>query len=45
MTIKEFIDNNCSRCKNKNRIKDDCNIVKNIDGELQCVNMEIEEEN
>lgn len=43
MDIYEFVENNCKRCKNKNNIKDVCEIRKNIDGNLQCLNLQIEE--
>ena len=42
MNRTEYCEKYCSICANKENEKDLCNIVRNIDGELQCVNFEPE---
>lgn len=34
----KFIEKYCKKCANKDNKQDLCNIMKNIDGKLQCVN-------
>ena len=44
MNRTEYCEKYCSICANKENEKDLCNIVRNIDGELQCVNYKENEE-
>lgn len=46
MNDKEYVNNKCKRCLNRNNDKDLCNIVQTISGEYRCSNedvIEIEE--
>ena len=40
MTDDEYMQEFCSKCKNRTRFEDICEIRKNIKGEPQCVNFE-----
>lgn len=41
MNEKEYIKNRCSKCINRNNIKDLCNIVKTMDGNYRCSNEKV----
>ena len=41
MTDDEFVKKICSKCKNK-KYEDVCEIRRNIEGELQCINFKEE---
>ncbi len=41
-TEKEFVENECRKCKNTNAY--DCNIIRRINGEYDCSNKKIEDE-
>lgn len=41
-TEKEFVKNECSKCKNTN--DSDCNIIRRMNGEYDCTNKIINEE-
>lgn len=42
MTNDEFVEAYCYKCANRKSFDDICNIVKNINGQPQCVNFQNE---
>ena len=41
MNDKEYVNNKCKRCLNRNNDKDLCNIVQTISGEYRCSNEDV----
>ncbi len=44
MNEKEYLEQKCSKCKNKNNDMDLCKIVQTMDGNVKCENELIEED-
>lgn len=42
MEYEEFVKTHCYKCVNRNGFDDVCNIVKNTNGQAQCVNFQNE---
>ena len=38
--FEKYVEENCKDCINRNNEKDLCKIVENVNGEMQCQNLE-----